>query len=204
MSINIDKSKTAVVCMDFQNDIVHPDSPLSQAMGFSSMIEKHNILGNTRSVQDAARAAGMKVIHVNVEFDENSPAMPSRGMFFKMLGEGEPSLLKGTWGAEFHPDVGPKDGDEVVTKAMISGFFGSGLKELLDENGVTDIVVLGVATPFAVEGTVWSAVEMGFSCIVLSDATCAGSEEIHESTLNTSLMFLSDICTSEEFISAIK
>jgi len=203
MGLQVDASKTALVCMDFQNDIVHEDAPLAQAMGTAAMVAKNQILETAAKVQAAARNAGMKVIHVNVEFDENSAAPPTRGMFFEMLTQGDPSLIKGTWGAEFHPTTAPKEGDEVVTKNLISGFFGSGLKELLDANGVTDIVLIGVATPFAIEGTVWSAVEQGISCIVLSDVCCAGSEEMHDSSIATSLTLLSEISTADDLIAAI-
>jgi len=204
MTISIDKSKTALICLDFQNDIVHADAPMAQGMGTAVTVVENQILEKAARVQDAARKAGMKVIHVNVEFDENTPAPPARGMFFQMLSQGDPALIKGTWGAEFHSATAPKEGDDIVTKQMISGFVGSNLQGLLNDSGITDIVLIGVATPFAIEGTVWSAVEMGFSCIVLDDVCCAGSQEMHESSINTSLMFLSDISTADEFIGAIQ
>lgn len=204
MSLELNAKKTALVCLDFQNDIVHENAPLAQAMGTAQMVKQHQVLEKAARVQDAARSAGMSVIHVNVEFDEKSPAPPHRGMFFKMLSQGQPSLVKGTWGAEFHPVTAPKSGDVIVTKRMISGFYGSGLKEVLDQKGITDIVLIGVATPFAVEGTVWSAVEMGFSCVVLKDGCCAGNADMHESSINTSLTFLADIGTCDDFMKAVR
>ena len=196
MAIDIDVSKTALLSMDFQNDIIHPDAALAQAAGFANMVEKTGILDKSAALLDKARAAGMKVIHIVVEFDENSPPMPSRGAFFKMLGSGGPTLQPGTWGAEIHEKVAPKDGDIVVKKAMISAFCGSNLEQVLRENGITDIAMIGVATPFVVEGTTWTAVDMGINCIVIEDCVCAGDEESHNAAINTSLTYLADICSS--------
>lgn len=203
MAITIDKKKTALLSMDFQNDIIHPDAALAQAAGFANMVEKTGILDKAAKLMDTARAAGMLVIHVKVEFGDSAAPMPTRGAFFKMLGSGGPTLQPGTWGAEIHEKVAPKEGDLVVKKAMISAFVGSNLKEVLDKNGITDIAMIGVATPFVVEGTTWSAVDMGINCIVIEDCVCAGDEASHQAAISTSLTYLADICSTEEFVAAI-
>lgn len=203
MAITVDKKKTALLSMDFQNDIIHPDAALAQAAGFANMVEKTNILDKAAKLLDTARAAGMLVIHVKVEFDETSPEMPHRGAFFAMLGAGGPTLQPGTWGAEIHEKVAPKEGDVIVQKSMVSAFVGSNLKEVLDEHGITDIAMIGVATPFVVEGTTWSAIDMGISCIVIEDCVCAGDEASHQAAIDTSLTYLTDICSTEEFVAAI-
>ena len=203
MEITVDKKKTALLSMDFQNDIIHPDAGLAQAAGFADMVIKTNILEKAAKLMDAARAAGMLVIHVKVEFDDTSPPMPTRGAFFQMLSSGGTTLQPGTWGAEIHEAVAPKEGDVVVQKSRISAFVGTNLKEVLDENGITDIAMIGVATPFVVEGTTWSAVDMGINCIVIEDCVCAGDEASHKAAIDTSLTYLTDICSTEEFVAAI-
>jgi nicotinamidase-related amidase len=204
MAIEIDVKKTALLSMDFQNDIIHPDAPLAQAAGFARMVQETGILPRSARVLDAARKAGMKVIHVVVEFGPNAAPMPKRGAFFRMLGAGGPTLVPGTWGAQIHEAVAPKPGDEVVKKSMISAFVGSNLEDVLRQNGITDIALIGVATTFVVEGTVWSAVDKGINCIVIEDCVCAGSKEAHDAAMQTSLMYLADQCTADEFIAAIQ
>ncbi|MBL4622685.1 MAG: cysteine hydrolase [Immundisolibacteraceae bacterium] len=203
MAITVDKKKTALLSMDFQNDIIHPDAALAQAAGFANMVEKTGILDKSAALLAQAREAGMLVIHIIVEFGDDGSTMPTRGAFFKMLGAGGPTLQPGTWGAEIHEKVAPKDGDLVIKKTMISAFVGSNLKEVLDENGITDIAMIGVATPFVIEGTTWSAVDLGVNCIVIEDCVCAGDEASHQAAIDTSLTYLSDICSAEEFVTAI-
>ena len=205
MAIEIDVKKTALLSMDFQNDIIHPDAALAKAAGFAKMVQETGILPRSAKVLDAARKAGMKVIHVLVEFPKDMPVkFPTRGAFFRMLGAGGPTLVPGTWGAQIHDAVAPKPGDEVVKKAMISAFVGSKLKEVLDRNGITDIAIIGVATTFVVEGTTWSAVDLGYNVIVIEDCVCAGSKEAHEAAIQTSLTYLTDLCKADEFIAAIQ
>jgi nicotinamidase-related amidase len=204
MAIEIDVKKTALLSMDFQNDIIHPDAPLAQAAGFAKMVQETGILPRSAKVLDAARKAGMKVIHIVVEFGPDAAPMPQRGAFFRMLGAGGPTLQPGTWGAQIHEAVAPKPGDEIVKKAMISAFVGSNLEEVLKKNGITDIAMIGVATTFVVEGTTWSAVDKGINCIVIEDCVCAGSKEAHDAAIQTSLAYLTDICKADEFIAAIQ
>ena len=203
MAIEIDVSKTAVLSMDFQNDIVHPDGLLAQVAGFAEMVERTGVLDKSVKVLDAARAAEMKVIHIVVEFPPTPPKMGTRGDFFRMLGAGGPSLQPGTWGAEIHERVAPKPGDEVVKKAMISAFYRSNLQEVLDANGIIDIAMMGVATTFVVEGTAWTAADLGYSCICIEDCMCASNQEAHDDAIRTSLSYITDICSSDDFIAAI-
>ncbi len=146
----------------------------------------------------------MKVIHVMVEFGPDAAPMPTRGAFFRMLGQGGPTLVPGSWGAQIHDEVAPKPGDEIVKKSMISAFVGSNLDEVLKKNGITDIAMIGVATTFVVEGTTWSAVDKGYNCIVIEDCVCAGSKEAHDAAIQTSLTYLADLCKADEFIAAIQ
>ncbi len=204
MAIEIDVKKTAVLSMDFQNDIIHPDAALAQAAGFAKMVQETGILPRSAKLLDAARQAGMKVIHIVVEFGPDAAPMPKRGAFFRMLGQGGPTLVPGTWGAKIHEEVAPKPGDEVVKKSMISAFVGSNLDEVLKKHGITDIAMIGVATTFVVEGTTWSAVDKGYNCIVIEDCVCAGSKEAHDAAIQTSLTYLTDLCKADEFIAAIQ
>ena len=55
MAIEIDVKKTALLSMDFQNDIIHPDAPLAQAAGFAKMVQETGILPRSAKVLDAAR-----------------------------------------------------------------------------------------------------------------------------------------------------
>src|SRR5690348_16860090 len=82
----------------------------------------------------AFRAAGDPVIHVQ----HLSPA-------------GEAFLVEGTPGAEIMPPVEPQDGEAVVRKRAPNAFLGTDLESRLRDQGVDEVVVVGMMTSMCVD-----------------------------------------------------
>ena len=61
---------TAVILIDFQNDIVKPDSKLHADV--SAIMEKNNVLSNVQQVVNTARTNGLLVIHSPSIRDKNN------------------------------------------------------------------------------------------------------------------------------------
>jgi len=59
VTIEIDVKKTALLSMDFQNDIIHPDAPLAQAAGFAKMVQE--------TVADCPVMPGSLVVKIDAE-----------------------------------------------------------------------------------------------------------------------------------------
>ena len=84
--------------------------------------------------------------------------------------------VQGTRGAEFHPDLIDDPRITIISKGTddsadgYSGFDGTGLAELLREEGVAEIWVGGLATDYCVKHTVLDALREGFSVKALADA----------------------------------
>lgn len=72
--------------------------------------------------------------------------------------------------AEIVPELGPSEGDIVVTKQQWGAFYGTDLDLQLRRRGVTQVVVTGVATSIGVESTARSAHEHGYNVTVVTDA----------------------------------
>lgn len=97
--------------------------------------------------------------------------------------------------ASFHADVTPSDGEQVFHKDEVSAFNGTGLLPYLRENGVERLVISGMMTHMCVEAAVRAAYDLGFECILVSDAcatrdleygeTIISAEDVHKSTLST-------------------
>lgn len=77
--------------------------------------------------------------------------------------------LEGTPGAELLPEVGPVDGDLVLTKKKPSAFFGTPLLSHLIDRRVDTVVVVGGATSNCVRATVFDASSYNFRTIVVQD-----------------------------------
>jgi nicotinamidase/pyrazinamidase len=96
-----------------------------------------------------------------------------------------PHCVQGTPGAEFHPALDRSRIERVFPKGTdpgidsYSGFFdnghrkATGLGDYLKQRGVTDVVVLGLATDYCVKWTALDARALGFGVRVVEDG-CRG------------------------------
>ena len=201
MAITIDKEHSALLVMDFANDVVHEDGAFKGA-GFPQMVAQNDVFGKTARLLDAARRAGLKVIYASVKFRPGYPELNRSAGLNQEIVELN-SLVEGTWGAAIHEAVAPQEGDLVITKRGVSAFAGSDLANLLSASGITTLLLSGVSTNFVVEGTARDAVDRGYSVVVVRDCCAAVSQAAHNTALTTALPSLGAITTSEDVIAAL-
>ena len=201
MALSIDKERTALLAMDFQNDIVHQNGALKD-FGFAAMVQQNDVLAKSAQLLEAARRSGVKVIHIVVRFRQGYRERPANGGLFKGCIEAN-ALIEGTWGAEIHEAVVPQDGEPMVTKHAVSAFYGSDLDALLTTGSINTILLSGVATNFVIEGTARDAVDRGYNVVIVGDCCASMSQESHDAALNTSLPFLTTITGLEEIVAAL-
>lgn len=82
-------------------------------------------------------------------------------------------FLAGSWGADFHPDLQPGQGEIVLLPHKGTNVFESELPGHLDRLGTTHLVIAGMAANLCCESTGRHAVEKGFDVTFLSDAISA-------------------------------
>ena len=207
MSIEVDLSKTALLVLDLQKHMIDEASPAAQHAGFAQMVKQTGLVEKIGKVLGAARAANMFIGYVVVDFSAAAmPRYPVRGDFCKIIkSESEDSkvLRSGVWGYDIDERITPRPGEPIIPKAHVSAFAGSQLDSILREKGITDLALLGVATTFVVTGTVWPAITLGYSCLVIEDCCTSGSQEAHEAAI-AGFEPVVDICSSDEFIKAIR
>ncbi len=101
----------------------------------------------------AWRGAAMPVMHIR--HDSTEPRSPYR---------------PGAPGHPFKPEAMPLSTEQVIAKNVNSAFIGTGLDEILTEQGVTTLVICGVLTHNSVEATVRHAGNLGYRVLVPADA----------------------------------
>jgi nicotinamidase-related amidase len=98
----LDPQHAAVLIVDLENEFMHPH-------GLSYLgARAERILPNVAALLDQARAVGIPVIY------SRSVREPDDAEFtvFKR----KRHLLRGSWGAEFSPEIAPLPGDPIVEK----------------------------------------------------------------------------------------
>ena len=139
-----------------------------------------------RKVLDAARSAGMLVIHTReghrpdlsdaprhkVERGEPSLRIGAPGPMGRILVRGEP-------GHDIIPELYPTDGEPVIDKPGKGAFYQTDLELMLKNREIDTLFVCGVTTEVCVNTTVREANDRGFRCIVLSDCCASYFPEFH-------------------------
>ena len=181
MALTIDKTHTALLAMDFENDIVHENGAFKD-FGFAAMVEQNDVLAKSARLLDAARRSGVKVIHAIITYRPGYPERPANSGLFEGTIQAN-AILEGTWGAEIHESVSPQDGEPVVTRRGVSAFYGSDLAALLAAGGIDTLLLSGVATNFVVEGTAREAADRGYNVVIVGDCFASASQETHDAAL---------------------
>jgi nicotinamidase/pyrazinamidase len=161
--------RTALVVVDVQNDFADPSGSLYVREG-------EQIVPVINDQVRAAKAAGALVVYSQ---DWHPPTTPH---FKKDGGVWPVHCVQDTWGAEFHPHL--EIGDDVVIRKGADGGDGysafsvrdplSGvtldteLERVLRQDGITRIVVCGLATDYCVVETVVDARTLGLAVEVIT------------------------------------
>ncbi|MBF4507748.1 cysteine hydrolase [Flavobacterium sp. JLP] len=74
-------------------------------------------------------------------------------------------------GFEIKDEVKPIKGEPIIVKNVNSAFIGTDLKEKLDEQGITNLVIFGLTTNHCVSTTTRMAGNLGYENFVIADAT---------------------------------
>lgn len=205
MTERLAAATTAVLGLHLQKHMTHADSPVARQTGFADMVKQTDLFERINRVLQAAREAGTFIGYVCGDLSPSSYRYPQRGDFCKFVAAehaGGEVLRPGAWGYDIHEAVDRRDGEPVILNRQIGAFAGSNLHDVLSERGITDLVLTGVATNFVVTSTAWSAIDRGYSCIVLEDCCTSGSEEMHRTAIEN-LRPVADIWSSGQFLEAI-
>ncbi|HVJ43891.1 MAG TPA: cysteine hydrolase family protein [Dongiaceae bacterium] len=141
-------AKQALVIVDLQNDYFPG--------GKWTLSNVHAAADNAARLLTDFRAKGDLVVHIRHEF----PTADA------------PFFAPGSDGAQIHPKVLNRNDEPVVLKNYINSFRETDLKEILDKNGITDLVVAGAMSHMCVDGITRAAVDFGYKTTVIHDA-CA-------------------------------
>lgn len=187
--------KTALLLIDFVNEIVDPDGKLA-GKGYASFVARHDTLARVSATIERARANGIPIVFVRLGFSPDYRKCPKNSPLFGRAAEFG-ALKLGTWATDIHPRIAPLADDIVLTKHRVSAFFGTTLDEQLRLLGITHLIIGGVATDLAVESAARDAHDRDYRVTIASDLCAAASDEDHASALTT-LTKIATVTTSDE------
>lgn len=186
--IDIDLTRTALVIIDMQRDFLEPGG-FGETLGNDVSLLKAAV-APCKAVLDAARAAGVLVIHTREghasDMHDAPPAKVERGAPSKRIGDPGPMgriLIQGEAGHDIIDELYPIAGEPVVDKPGKGAFYATNLGLILANRSIENLLVAGVTTEVCVNTTVREANDRGFRCIVLSDCCASYFPDFHEAGL---------------------
>jgi len=190
--VSFERGKTAVLVMDYQNDIIG---------GYPEAFQKE-LLARANRVLAAARRRDIPVIYVVVRFREGYPEISPRDIARRAIKESG-RLREGTTGAEIHPALAPQPGEVVVTKRRTGAFSTTDLAAVLSACGINTLVLMGVSTSGVVLSTVRWAADIDYQLIVLADCCADRDEEVQRVLVEKVFPRQATVVTAKEFLQAL-
>lgn len=149
----------ALIIIDIQNDYFE-----GGAMPLNDPITAAN---NAKQLLTFYREAHKPIIHI-----QHLAARPELNF-----------MLEGTQGQRIHSSVAPIQGECIITKNYPNSFAGTELSEVLDELGITHVVLAGMMTHMCISTTARAALEYGLNTTIAHDACATCDLSIFEQVI---------------------
>ncbi|WP_431825071.1 cysteine hydrolase [Burkholderia sp. F1] len=180
--VSIDKQRTALVFIEFQNEWLGEDGVLFQHL-VQDKAPFRKAVSNAAQILTTARDEGWTIAHAGLDL-RNDPHYRLFAGGSNVLGLRAAIPRAGTWvgqGAAFSPPFVPRQ-DEFVTQGRsgASVLKHSTLDPFLRNNRIDTIVLMGFATHVCVESTLREAHDLGLDCWIATDACAAFTEAQHD------------------------
>jgi nicotinamidase-related amidase len=182
-ALKLDPAKTALVLIEFQNEFTSEGGVLHGAV--SAVMDKTGMLDKTKGLVDAARAAGVTIMHAPITFAPGYAELTRHPYgILKGVVDGN-AFVKGSWGAAIVDDLAPTETDIVIEgKRGLDTFASTNLDFILRSKGIETVILAGFLTNCCVESTMRSAYENGYRVITVTDCVAATSAEEHDNAIS--------------------
>ena len=184
-----DPATTALLVIDMQRDFCSPGGYAHQA-GID-IAPMQAVVPQVQRLLAAARAAGLLVVHTREGHlpdlsDCPAPKLARSVAAGAPIGSHGPLgrlLVRGEQGHDFVPALRPLVSEHVIDKPGYGAFHQTTLGSLLAAFGIGQLILCGVTTEVCVHSTLREAVDRGYTCTTVGDATAASQPELQAPAL---------------------
>lgn len=162
--------RPAVLVVDFVKAYLTPGNPLYAGV--------EDALAAATTLVETARESDVPVLYTVVHYEDPAEGGP----FFRKV-RALQNFVGDTEAGEICDELAPRDGELVIRKKFASAFFGTGLKETLEEMGVDSVIVSGLSTSGCVRASSLDAIQSGFVPIVVREAVGDRAAGPHDAAL---------------------
>jgi nicotinamidase-related amidase len=208
-----DPTLTALIVIDMQRDFCSPGGYAHQA-GID-IAPMQAVVSHVQRLLAAARAAGLTIVHTREGHlpdlsDCPAPKLARSVAAGAPIGSHGPLgrlLVRGEQGHDFVPALRPLASEHVIDKPGYGAFHQTTLGPLLAAWGIRRLILCGVTTEVCVHSTLREAVDRGFDCLTIGDATAASQPELQAPALamiGVEGGIFGKVCSTHEVIDALQ
>ena len=203
-TISFPPSRTALLVIDPVNDFLSEGGADWEMT--KNTVQMNDVIGHLKLAIDGARSHGIAVLFGPMAYTEEDYASEqlhrrsgvNRYMFEKKM------FLAGSWGADFHPDLQPREDDLVLLPHKGIDVFETDLPDHLQRRGITHLVIAGMTANLCCESTGRHAMEKGYDVTFLSDAIGASAVPAYEAAIRLNFPLIANaVVTVDEFLAAV-
>ncbi|MFE2163866.1 cysteine hydrolase [Streptomyces sp. NPDC059447] len=194
----LDPATTALLTVECQNGVVGEESALPE---LAKEARDSGMLERVAALADAARGAGVQVLHAVAERRPDGRGANTNARLFRAAGKLPVRQLTGSRAVEVAAPITVAEQDLVVRRLHgLSPMAGTDLDALLRNLGVRTLVVTGVSSNIAIPNTVFDAVNLGYQVVVPSDAIAGVPASCTDEVIRNSLGLVAAITTTEALL----
>jgi ureidoacrylate peracid hydrolase len=196
--------RTALLVIDPVNDFLSEGGADWEMT--KTTVAMNDVVGNLKRAIEGARGRGIPILFGPMAYTEEDYANEqlhrrsgiNRYMFERRM------FLAGSWGADFHPDLLPREDDIVLLPHKSIDVFETDLPNHLERVGATHLVICGMTANLCCESTGRHAMEKGFDVTYLSDAIGASNVPAYEAAIRINYPLIANaVITVDEFLAAV-
>ncbi|EID11805.1 cysteine hydrolase [Mycolicibacterium phlei] len=184
----------AVLCVECQNGVLGPDSVLPQLAADSAQL-----MANLRRLLDAARPAGVRVVHATYE-GALGGGHPGTARIWRALGPLTESWAPGKTETQVIAELFNSSDLVLPRHHGLFPTLDSELLPVLRGLGVRTVVLTGVSLNLALPTTAGHLTQAGFELVVPRDAVGGTPASYAEQVLNNSIAVLGRLTTVDELV----
>ncbi len=196
--------RTALLVIDPVNDFLSEGGAGWELT--KTTVKMNDVVGHLKRAIEGARPRGIPILFgpmAYTEEDYTDEQLQRRSGINRLMFE-KKMFLAGSWGADFHPDLQPQEGETVLLPHKSCDVFETDLPDHLRRLGVTHLVIAGMTANLCCESTGRHAMEAGFDVTFLSDAIGAAGIPAYEASIRVNYPLIANaVITVDEFLAAV-
>ncbi|OBK39214.1 isochorismatase [Mycobacterium sp. 1245111.1] len=195
----LDPATTALVTQECQGGVIGPQAGLP----FLAEEARREAIPNIAKLIEAARAAGVAVVHCLIEKRPDNRGSNTNARLFMAGTSFAADLAPGSPGASVLPELGPAPSDLVLTRTHgVGPMTGTDLDSVLRNMNIKTIVGVGVSVNIAIQNFVMDAVNRSYQFVLPRDAVSGYPREYADSIIDNTLALLATVTTTDAVVGA--